>query len=174
MAHGTPASGTGPAVAPTARLASRMETQYNAALRKLLAYIAGALAGFLPLVEYAINARNAPTGPVWYGFALGHAFWEAFVVLGSLVTIGFSWAALGSVYLVTQLERELGTEGYGLFPLGRPRIPQVGWRLWTQMQPRGSASRTYSLFSFVIDLLCAGVLVFVVVLAIVILSIPPN
>ncbi len=143
-----------------------VRTAYDAQLRKLLAYVAGSLAGFLPLIEYAINAKNAPPGPLWHGF------WDSFVILGSIVTVGFSWAALGSVYVVVLLERQLGTQGYGWFPGARPLIGQLGWRLWVRLQAPSDTPLKYHGLPLVIDFLGAGVLVFIAALAIFLLLVP--
>jgi hypothetical protein len=67
---------------------SKRVLAHDSDLRKLLAYVAGSFAGFLPLIDYAINSQRAPSGLLW------DLFWIVFVVVGSFVTVslpGLLW-----------------------------------------------------------------------------------
>jgi hypothetical protein len=83
-------------------VSERLARAHEALLHRFLAYAVGALAGFLPLIEFSIMSDSKGR--------LGLPFWPSvlFVVVGSLVTTFLTGAALVSFRQALALEHRLG------------------------------------------------------------------
>jgi hypothetical protein len=77
---------------------------HDSLLRRSLAYVAGALAGFLPLFEFIIQSHQAER------LLLPWPFDAIFVVIVSLLSVALTWAALSTFFRVAVLERRLGID----------------------------------------------------------------